>query len=117
MKKISVVLLSIVIVGISTGCSKDLLPCEDLIVIYYENKELINSIKDDFFSSGYIPPWWGIILCYDYKNGQLFCDSDPNGEKLQSIQNIHSDAIEYFTRINEDYARISFRKSLKPDNY
>ena len=117
MKNISIILFSILI-GISIGCSKKDFPREEtLINIYYENKELLNSIKDGFFSSGYSFPngYYSIILRYDYKNKQLFCTEDPLGEKLQSIQNVHSDAIEYFTRINKDYARIGFRKGA--DNF
>ena len=117
MKKISIFILSILILGcISIGCSKDFPSRESLINIYYENKELLNSIKDDFFSSDYIPTNGSqIILYYDYKNKQLFCDDDARGEKLQSIQNVHSDAIEYFKHINKNYAWISFR-NLKLSN-
>ena len=128
MKNIGVVLLSMVIGCISTGsgCSKkekdylseekDYPSEETLIDIYYENKELINSIKDGFFSSGYIPPHGSsIFLHYDYNNRQLFCSDDARGEKIQSIQNIHSYAIEFFTRINKNYACISFRNTKQTD--
>ena len=129
MKNISVVLLSILIGSISTGCkkeeNKDFLSYEDVIDIYYENRELINGIKDGLFSSGFIPHDGmtesgynsnienSIFLSYDYKNGQLICSDDPQGEKLQSIQNVHSDAIEYFMRMNKNNnPSIDFRKIL-----
>ena len=122
MKNISIVLLSLLIGSISVGCKKDFPSEESLINIYYENKELINSIKDGLFSSDFTPHDGmtesgykssmekSIYLSYDYKNNQLFCDNDPQGEKLQSIQNVHSDIIEYFKRINRNGTSISFRK-------
>ena len=74
----------------------------------------MNSIKDGFLL-GNIPDCTDIDLHYDYKNGQLFCEDDSKGEKLQSIQNVHNDAIEYFTRINKYYASIHFWKGA--DNF
>ena len=125
MKNISVVLLFMILIGgINTGCSKDFPSYEEITDIYYENKELINSIKDGLFSS-FIPclgcGGWAesgyysnidnrLFLSYDYKNGQLVCKEDPQGEKLQSIQNVHSDVIEYFKRINRNGSSISFSK-------
>jgi len=110
MKNISVISLLILIIG--TGCSK--FPShKDITVIYYQNKELINRIKDGFFSSGFIPnkDGNGVILYYDYNNGQLLCQDDTKGEILQSIQNVHSDAIEYFQRMNRNFSpRIDFSK-------
>ena len=114
MKNISIVLLIVLMLVISTGCTK-FLSDEEITNIYYENKELINRIKDGFFSSGFIPDGLnevsGITLRYDYENGRLFCNDDPQDEKLQRVQNVHSDAIEYFTRMNKNHnPSIGFRK-------
>ena len=129
MKNTSVVLLLILMLGISTGCDKDFLNHEEITDIYYANKELINNIKDGLLSSGFIPHdgmiesryhsylYNDIILRYDYKNGKLICSSSGDNpmtpdEKLQSIQSVHSDVIEYFKRMNKNYnPNINFRKS------
>ena len=131
MKNISVVLLSLLVGSIITGCKKeenkdnDFLSYEEITDIYYANRELINSIKDELFSSDFIPnngmTEFGynssmenrLFLSYDYTNKQLVCSNDPQGEKLQSIQNVHSDIIEYFKSMNRNYnPGIGFRKDL-----
>ena len=118
MKKISVALILILVLGISIGCflrtkNQNFLSYEEVKDIYNDNKEIINNIKDGLFSSEFIPRGWypgsdmntaddnEIILTYN--GNQLFCIDDPNDEKLLSIQNVHIDAIEYFTRINENF--------------
>ena len=129
MKKISIALALILVFIIAIGWffrNKNqtlFLSNEEITNIYHENRELINSIKDGLFSSGFIPHDGittsgydsnmenSILLFYDYENEQLFCENDPMDEKLQKIKNVHSDAIDYFIRVNEDFnPSIQFRK-------
>jgi len=96
---------------------------EDVSSFYFQNQELINYIKDGFFSSEFIPHdgivegrfnsnvEQSIFLKFDYENSLLFCCSDYQCEKFKSIQNIHSSAVEYFMLINRNFnPSIAFRK-------
>jgi len=99
------------------------LSIEDVSNIYFENEELINRIKDGLFSSNFIPHDGmvdgrfnsnyenSIFLRFDYTNDQLFCCDDSQCERLKSIENVHSDAIEYFLLVIQDFnPSIVFRK-------
>jgi len=126
-KKIT--LFALIMVFLSTifaGCDKydmHFLSYDEITDIYNANKELINSIKDGLFSSGFIPhdgmtPFGydsrvekSVFLHYDYEKKQLFCSDDAQGEKLKSIQNVHNDAIEYFMSVDANSnPSIAFRK-------
>ena len=86
---------------------------EELSSIYKDNNELINRIKDGLFSSDFVPHDGmtehgynstlnkSLVLRYDYNNGQLLCYDDPQGEKLQSIQNVQIDIIGYFLLVKD----------------
>ena len=83
--------------------NKEFLSYDEITDIYNANKELINNIKNGLLSSGFVPNKEKNISLY-YENGQLICSDGPQGEKLQIIQNIHDDVID-FLRVN---------KKLKP---
>jgi len=86
---------------------------DELTSIYNDNKELFNDIKGGLFSSDFIPHDGmtesgyksallnKIDLYYDYKNAQLICHDDPQGNKLQSIQNVQGDIINYFLLVKD----------------
>ena len=80
--------------------NKDFLSYNEITDIYNANKDKINSIKDGLLSSGFIPNK-GISISLYYENGQLICSNDPQGEKLEIIQDIVNDVID-FLRKNED---------------
>ena len=80
--------------------NKDFLSYEEITDIYNANKAKINSIKVGLLSSGFIPSK-GSSISLHYKDGQLNCDDDPQGDKMQIIQNICDDIID-FLRDYED---------------
>jgi hypothetical protein len=102
--------------------NKELFTYENIETLYNDNKELINNIKDGLFSSGFIPHDGksssgndsnienSIFLTYN--NKQLLCSNDPQGEKLQSIQNVHDDVIDYFMQMNERWGSYTARISI-----
>ena len=96
---------------------------EDLTTLFFENKDLIERIRDELFASDFTPRGrtfagyrhsthtgenvpiynWGehLTLRFNYENEQLrVSESDPDGEKLLSIQNVHGYATEWFINIS-----------------
>ena len=66
---------------------------EILLNIFNEKREIINRIKDGLLSSECI----NTMIYYD--NNQLICGEDPTGKKLESINDIANDIIDYFNYI------------------
>ena len=81
---------------------------EEVIKIYRDNKELINSIKDGLFASEFVPRGGSDphSIYLQYKDNQLLCLGDSKGKKMGQIQEVHDDAIEYFKRM---------KKKLRPN--
>ena len=119
-KKIGAALLFIIVWFMDTGCflesekrtlNENFLSYEEIADIYFENRGLINDIKEILFSSGFVPDDGftpsgfkanlekSIYLCY--RNGRFVCENDPNGEKLQIFGSIQDDILD-FLRVNED---------------
>ena len=91
---------------------------DEVVTIYHDNRELINRIGDGLLSSEFVPQdgfdskvYNSLYLFYDYDNKHLICSDDPQGDKLQIIQDIHEDAIAYFVSVG-DYVNpsIMFRE-------
>ena len=123
MQRIRVALLLILILGIGIGCSirnenqmsyNNFLTDEEVADIYRNNKEVINDIKDGLYSTFGCDVTKAVdSIAVFYDGDQLYCSEDPDGEKLQSIQNVHSDAIDYFMRVNESFnPSIMFRTAF-----
>jgi len=87
----------------------DYLSYEEIAVIYYDNKEIINSIKDGLLSSGFVPNKEKSITLYN-ENGQVICGDDPQDEKLQSIRSIYDDVIDFLHNNEELRPIIMFRE-------
>ena len=109
MKIIYIVLLLIIISTIGIGArhyltsNRNFIDKDELAIIFYENRELLINIKDGLFASDFVPDRQNaLFLFFDYENKQLFASNDPYGERLQSIKNIHSYAIEYFMLVDEN---------------
>ena len=121
MKKLGIALSLILVFAISIGYifikkNQKFLSNEEIISIYYNNRELINDIKNGLFSVVDDIPSQYFNIALRYNNEQLFCNNYPNGENLLYIQNVHNDIIEYFVSINEDLNPcILFGEVLKKD--
>jgi len=89
----------------------------DITNLFYENRELFENIKDVLYASGFVPhSGWceeesrfhsslerSIRLEFNYRKGKLFINDDPDGEKLQSIQNVHKCATEWFRIVKRQF--------------
>ena len=77
---------------------------EKIANIYYNNKELINCIKDElyFIDDGDLSKRNGIFLYYDYDNNQLFCEDSDRNDTLSRVPTIHKDAIDFFLRVENE---------------
>jgi hypothetical protein len=100
----------------------DFFTMAEIETIFYENRELLETIKNELFASGFVPHSGvdemsdrynaelerSIRLEFDYSTHELFAENDPCGEKLQAIQNVHEYAIVWFMNMREDFEPVIF---------
>jgi hypothetical protein len=145
LKKTGVFLLSVLILTTSVGCTArnnlpdnwaslsqeeretmiDFLTMAEIEALFFENRELLENIRDELFASGFVPHHgvdeqtlrfsseleMSILLGFNYRRRRLFVHDNPDNEILQSIQNVHEYAIEWFTNVGRDFGpTISFRE-------